>query len=89
MSVPPLSVLAARGLALPPHRPVVVVLEEVVPTHLVHPHREQRLELWIDPVLVADEPRGEELVDEEGGGVAVVEDEVVPQPLRPWGSFHV
>lgn len=30
-----------------------------------------------------NEPGGEQLVDKEGGGVSVVEYEMVAQPLRP------
>ena len=49
--------------------------------HPVNPRH--YLYLGVDPVLMPNEPGGEQLVDKEGGGVPVVEYEMVAQPLRP------
>ena len=62
------------------HRgPVVVGFVQIVPAHLVHPDGDQGLDAWVEPTL--DETGRQQLVDEEGGGMAVVEDERVAQGI--------
>ena len=60
--------------------PVVVGLVEIVPAHLVHADGDHGLDAGIETAV--DEARRQQLVDEEGGGVAVVEDEGVAQGDR-------
>ncbi|MNH04008.1 hypothetical protein D3C79_632840 [compost metagenome] len=60
--------------------PVVVGLVQIVPAHLVHADGDHGLDAGIETAL--DEARRQQLVDEEGGGVAVVEDEGVAQGDR-------
>ncbi|MNO95872.1 hypothetical protein D3C76_875260 [compost metagenome] len=60
--------------------PVVVGLVQIVPAHLVHPYGHHGLDAGVEAAL--DEARRQQLVDEEGGGVAVVEDEGVAQGDR-------
>ncbi len=60
--------------------PVVVGFVQIVPAHLVHPDGDQGLDAWVEPTL--DETGRQQLVDEEGGGMAVVEDERVAQGDR-------
>ena len=61
------------------HRgPVVVGLVQIVPAHLVHPRWRPGPRCGVEPAL--DEAGRQQLVD-EGGGVAVVEDERVAQGI--------
>ena len=60
--------------------PVVVGFVQIVPAHLVHPDGDQGLDAGVDAAL--DEAGRQQLVDEEGGGMAVVEDEGVAQGDR-------
>ena len=59
--------------------PVVLCRGEIVPRHLVHARLKQGLELLVDGAL--QEPRETELVDVEGRGVGVIEDERVPEAV--------
>jgi len=67
----------AIGLDLGDGRPVVIRLVEVVPTHFIDPDGEHRLEPRIDPFL--EQPDQQQLVDEEGRGVAEIENQRVTQ----------
>lgn len=60
--------------------PVVVGLVQIVPAHLVHPDGDHGLDAGIQPLV--DQARRQQFVDEEGGGVAVVEDERMAQRDR-------
>ena len=73
--------LAPEVLRLGHARPVVMGLVEVVPRHLVDPDREHRFEAGVDPF--GDDAGDDQLVDVEGGGVAVVEDQRVAQGIGP------
>ena len=76
--------LVAVGLHLGHGGPVVVRVVQVVPAHLVHAHGEDGFQMRVD--ALGDQAREQQLVDEEGGGVAVVEDQRVAQgdgPLDP------
>ncbi len=55
-------------------------LVQIVPAHLVHPDGDHGLDAGVEAAL--DEACRQQLVDEEGGGVAVVEDERVAQGDR-------
>ncbi|MNE64955.1 hypothetical protein D3C80_1603980 [compost metagenome] len=55
-------------------------LVQIVPAHLVHPYGHHGLDTGVEAAV--DEARRQQLVDEEGGGVAVVEDEGVAQGDR-------
>ena len=72
---------AAEVLRLGDAGPVVVGLVEVVPGHLVDPDREHRFEAGVDPL--GDNAGEDQLVDVEGGGVAVIEDQRVAQGIGP------
>ena len=72
--------LVAVGGDLGHGGPVVARVVEVVPAHLVHADREHRFQARIDALL--DQAGEQELVDEEGGGVAEVEDQRVTQADR-------
>ncbi len=61
-------------------RPVVVLLIQVVPRHLIHAHGKHGFVGRVDPLL--NEFRQNELVDVESRRVAEVEDERMPQGIR-------
>ena len=67
--------------------PVVMRLVQVVPAHLVHADGEHRFELRVD--ALADQAREQQLVDEEGGRVAVVKNQWVAQRDGPLGPGRV
>ncbi|MNJ52572.1 hypothetical protein D3C77_479160 [compost metagenome] len=71
---------ATVGAQFGHRRPVVVGLVQIVPAHLVHPYGHHGLDAGIEAPV--DEVGRQQLVDEEGGGVAVVEDEGVAQGDR-------
>ncbi|MNQ66596.1 hypothetical protein D3C85_810900 [compost metagenome] len=60
--------------------PVVVGLVQIVPAHLIHPDGDHGLDAGVDATV--DQAGRQQLVDEEGGGVAVVEDERMTQRDR-------
>lgn len=55
---------------------------EVVPRHLVNPRLEDVLEVLV--LAAREDPREPEFVDVKGGGVRVVEDHRVAQPMARW-----
>ena len=73
----------AVGLRAGNAGPVVVRLVQVVPAHLVHADGKDGFELRVD--ALGDQPRQQQLVDEEGGRVAVVKNQRVAQGD---GFFH-
>lgn len=75
---------AAHPVAVVAHRlhrgPVVIRLVQVVPAHFVHADREHRFQSRIQPF--ADQPGQQQLVHEEGCGVAEIENERMAQRDR-------
>jgi hypothetical protein len=58
-----------------------VAFVEVIPVHLVDSHREHLFIVWVDSL--PDDSIVEALVDINSRGVAIVEDEWVPERLWP------
>ncbi len=71
--------LVAVGLDLGDRRPVIVLVVQVVPRHLVDADGKQRLEARIDALL--DDLGDDQLVDVKDRGVAQVKDQRVAQRL--------
>ncbi|MPM48295.1 hypothetical protein SDC9_95019 [bioreactor metagenome] len=69
--------LAAIGADFGDARPVVAGVVEIIPAHLIDPDREHRFQSWIE--TLGDQAGEQELIDEEGGRVAEVEDQWVTQ----------
>ena len=61
-------------------RPVIMTVIQIVPAHFIDTNRQHRFDMVIDTLI--DKPRRHQLVNIEGGGVAVIEDQRMAQRDR-------